>query len=228
MTGPEKALLPTPVTSPPRPCAPPSRAGRGVAPYCRHAEKLRQPADRPPRRSPPRSRASARTPNSKATKPELKPLEGYLADLLNPAINRGNAVPGGASGFSDQPQAGYRRAAPGPVMTSRRRSSTKKADSAFDRRRGRAAAAVPRLRCSTLLETGSPFIDPGKPWTPHRPARPEKSEGGSRFRMQFGFEPAGDQPTAIAELVDGIARQRARPGAARRHRLGQDLHHGAR
>ena len=51
--------------------------------------------------------SSARTPNSKATKPELKPLEGYLADLLNPAINRGNAVPGSASGFGDRPQAGY-------------------------------------------------------------------------------------------------------------------------
>ena len=51
--------------------------------------------------------SSARTPNSKASKPELKPLEGYLADLLNPAINRGTAVPGGASGFRDKPQAGY-------------------------------------------------------------------------------------------------------------------------
>jgi excinuclease ABC subunit B len=33
--------------------------------------------------------AATRTPNSKASKPELKPLDGYLADLLNPAINRG-------------------------------------------------------------------------------------------------------------------------------------------
>ena len=51
--------------------------------------------------------AATRTPNSKASKPELKPLDGYLADLLNPAINRGKAVPGGAAGFSDAPQAGY-------------------------------------------------------------------------------------------------------------------------
>ena len=38
------------------------------------------------------------------------------------------------------------------------------------------------------------------------------------------FQPAGDQPTAIAELVEGIAGRRAQPGAARRHRHRQDLH----
>ena len=32
--------------------------------------------------------------------------------------------------------------------------------------------------------------------------------------------------TAIPELVAGVNAQRARPGAAGRHRLGQDLHHG--
>ena len=41
-------------------------------------------------------------------------------------------------------------------------------------------------------------------WTPHRPARPEKSEGGKRFRLASEYEPAGDQPTAIRELVAGL------------------------
>ncbi len=41
-------------------------------------------------------------------------------------------------------------------------------------------------------------------WAPHRPARPEKSEGGRKFRLQAAYEPAGDQPTAIAELVAGV------------------------
>jgi excinuclease ABC subunit B len=41
-------------------------------------------------------------------------------------------------------------------------------------------------------------------WTPHRPARPEKSEGGKRFKLVSDYEPAGDQPTAIAELVAGL------------------------
>ncbi|WP_274611564.1 excinuclease ABC subunit UvrB, partial [Rhodoplanes elegans] len=43
-------------------------------------------------------------------------------------------------------------------------------------------------------------------WTPHRPPRPEKSEGGVRLVVKSDFEPKGDQPTAIAELVDGIKR----------------------
>jgi len=39
---------------------------------------------------------------------------------------------------------------------------------------------------------------------PHRPERPEKSEGGQRFKLVSEYEPAGDQPTAIAELVEGV------------------------
>jgi excinuclease ABC subunit B len=41
-------------------------------------------------------------------------------------------------------------------------------------------------------------------WKPHRPARPEKSEGGRRFNLVAEYEPAGDQPTAIRDLVAGI------------------------
>ena len=43
-------------------------------------------------------------------------------------------------------------------------------------------------------------------WTPHRPARPDKSEGGRRFKLVSDYSPAGDQPTAIVELSDGIRR----------------------
>ncbi len=38
-------------------------------------------------------------------------------------------------------------------------------------------------------------------FVPHRPARPEKSEGGKAFRLVTDYMPAGDQPAAIAELV---------------------------
>jgi len=48
--------------------------------------------------------------------------------------------------------------------------------------------------------------DPGAAWTPHKPERPEKSEGGRRFRCVSEFEPKGDQPAAIAELVEGLGR----------------------
>ncbi|MBH0238472.1 excinuclease ABC subunit UvrB [Methylobrevis albus] len=55
-----------------------------------------------------------------------------------------------------------------------------------------------------LIQGGRAEVE-GKPWTPHRPARPEKSEGGVPFRLASAYTPAGDQPTAIAELVEGIA-----------------------
>jgi excinuclease ABC subunit B len=41
-------------------------------------------------------------------------------------------------------------------------------------------------------------------FVPHRPARPQKSEGGKRFKVVSNLTPKGDQPTAIAELVKGI------------------------
>src|SRR5215216_6425567 len=42
-------------------------------------------------------------------------------------------------------------------------------------------------------------------FTPHRPPRPEKSEGGRILRIVSDFEPKGDQPQAIAELVQGVS-----------------------
>ncbi len=39
-------------------------------------------------------------------------------------------------------------------------------------------------------------------FTPHRPERPPKLEGGKPFRVVSDYSPAGDQPTAIRELVD--------------------------
>src|SRR5665213_2524289 len=41
-------------------------------------------------------------------------------------------------------------------------------------------------------------------FVPHRPSRPEKSEGGKAFKLVSEYEPAGDQPTAIKELVEGL------------------------
>ncbi|HEY8616429.1 MAG TPA: excinuclease ABC subunit UvrB [Phenylobacterium sp.] len=41
-------------------------------------------------------------------------------------------------------------------------------------------------------------------WKPHRPTRPEKSEGGRSFKLVSDYQPAGDQPNAIKELVAGV------------------------
>eukprot|EP00439_Symbiodinium_sp_Y106_P089999 s1_g2535.t1 len=47
----------------------------------------------------------------------------------------------------------------------------------------------------------APNGDVLEPFTPHKPARPEKSEGGIAFKLVSDFEPKGDQPDAIKELV---------------------------
>ncbi|MBV2149666.1 excinuclease ABC subunit UvrB [Sphingobium sp. AS12] len=39
-------------------------------------------------------------------------------------------------------------------------------------------------------------------FVPHRPARPDKSEGGRPFTLVSDYEPSGDQRTAIPELVE--------------------------
>ena len=41
-------------------------------------------------------------------------------------------------------------------------------------------------------------------WKPHRPSRPAKSEGGKLFKLVSDYEPAGDQLSAIPELVAGV------------------------
>ena len=55
---------------------------------------------------------------------------------------------------------------------------------------------------SQTPQTG--FSEAQAAWVPHRPARPEKVEGGVTFKLVSEFEPKGDQPNAIAELVEGL------------------------
>ncbi|MGO1161780.1 excinuclease ABC subunit UvrB [Brucella sp. C7-11G] len=68
-----------------------------------------------------------------------------------------------------------------------------------------ATATVKAL--SDLIESGNPLFKNGELWTPHRPARPPKSEGGIAIQMESNFEPSGDQPTAIRDLVSGLEDQ---------------------
>ncbi len=57
-----------------------------------------------------------------------------------------------------------------------------------------------------LLREGRAEFNAAQVWTPHRPPRPEKSEGGRPLVIKSDFEPKGDQPTAIKDLVEGVKR----------------------
>ncbi|MGH1572875.1 excinuclease ABC subunit UvrB [Methylobacterium sp. P31] len=186
--------------------------------------------------------ASVSASSAKASKPELRPLDTYLAELLNPALNRNRPAPveaeklarpgktrNGASksgatkaatrraeiardGFAEAPQAGYalgdaadvdpRLAQALGLTPPEDGPAPEGADLPDPGGDGGASATVAALE--RLLTEGNPLFKDGKTWTPHRPERPKKSEGGVKFTLKSDFQPAGDQPTAIAELVSGV------------------------
>src|SRR6478609_10122589 len=128
-----------------------------------------------------------------------------------------------ASGFGEAPQSGYAGKGPGPsdaapagVESELAQALGFEADDAADTGaadknaittfRGITGASATVHALETLLREGRPEFGE-RPWTPHRPPRPEKSEGGRPLVIQSDFEPKGDQPTAIAELVEGVRRQ---------------------
>ncbi len=55
-----------------------------------------------------------------------------------------------------------------------------------------------------VIRRGLEEPDTSGDFVPHRPARPAKVEGGKAFVLASEYQPAGDQPTAIAELTEGL------------------------
>ena len=278
----------------------------GLIPYSRHGEESRI---LPKNQSKPR--------NPKRIDPDVQPIGPALAELLNPAINRGESGMGSGTGLQPPPDNSWDRRAGGEAAAHRARASTKApakmwpsgkrrrflpspprearggegsgvGGSAANRlpagplrtphprplptARGGGEKSAPNERPSTNPRSANsrrpitappatiPTLDPelakqlgftteeedaaalarpprnkmealgvaatadaldalirdGRPefkgddgqikiWTPHRPPRPEKSEGGVPFVIKSEYEPKGDQPTAIKELVEGIS-----------------------
>ena len=150
---------------------------------------------------------SLRPTRAKASRPDVKPLDEHLAALLNPALN---ARP---HGFEEAAQAGYAAGEPVADALRPRTARERAPDIAMpgdDPRRVRPMPTPVALAHATaeslkdLLEKGDPNLREKRPWVPHRPERPEKWEGGVPFKLVSEYEPKGDQPTAIAELVQGV------------------------
>ena len=200
-------------------------------------------------KSPPKKpKDPAKPTRSKANRPDSPAVPQALADILNPALNKGTAGLGSGTGLEPPPDNSWDRRS-GNAAEHRARKSTKGFEEApqknyeaeFDgppvtgidpqlaeelglsdtlkyrlpkadlptgpgglSSMGVAATAESLER---LLREGRPeFSTAGAAWTPHRPPRPEKSEGGVRFQIKSDFEPKGDQPQAIKELVEGVKR----------------------
>src|ERR1700753_2540199 len=230
-------------------------------------------------KNPEPSKKSVKTPKSKAHRPEVQPIGPALAELLNPAINRGESGMGSGTGLQPPPDNSWDRRSGGEAAAHRARASTPKnfpsegsgdayplrpnpqpagarksspaKDQGFDeapQANYGTAATIPVLDPELAKQLGftteeedaaalarpprnkmealgvaatadalESLIRDGRPefkgndgnvkvWTPHRPPRPEKSEGGVPFVIKSDYEPKGTQPTAIKERVEGIGR----------------------
>src|SRR5215475_40685 len=79
-----------------------------------------------PGKSPKSKAPNAKKPNSKASRPEVLPIGPALAELLNPAINRGDAGLGSGTGLHPPPDNSRDRRAGGEAAAHRARASTPK------------------------------------------------------------------------------------------------------
>ena len=122
-----------------------------------------------------------------------------------------------SQGFAEAPQAPFLPASPSTLPALRQvgppsrsiesMSASLNALLAKPHERSERARAV---LAEQPMMAAHPLVSGSLPqFMPHRPPRPEKSEGGIPFKLVSDYEPKGDQPTAIAELVDGVSRTSA-------------------
>src|ERR1700761_9707978 len=72
----------------------------------------------------PPKKPGSKTPKSKAHRPDVQPIGPALAELLNPAINRGDAGMGSGTGLQPPPDNSWDRRAGGEAAAHRARAST--------------------------------------------------------------------------------------------------------
>ncbi len=146
-------------------------------------------------------------------KPDLKPLDAAMKRFLAPVgsdayfdeRNAPESVPLSGGGFGEIPQAAY--SAENTVQTDGLDEAMAAAlglyaSTGTEGAEGGVDATQKALE--SLIIQGHPAFRGKVAWEPHRPQRPEKWEGGRPFVMHSPFEPKGDQPKAIADLVEGI------------------------
>src|SRR5881227_2446126 len=76
--------------------------------------------------APPAKSSKSKAPNSKAHRPDVQPIGPALAELLNPAINRGDAGLGSGTGLQPPPDNSRDRRSGGEAAAHRARASTPK------------------------------------------------------------------------------------------------------
>ena len=138
--------------------------------------------------------------------------------------SKANSVerPSNLPGFEEAPQAGFGHmpasaiqhdSANDPEVLAKLNEAVRTTKSATAKKGvagSSVAASTPGVTATVaalqdLIEHGRKEVEGAPAWMPHRPERPEKAEGGIPFRLASELTPKGDQPTAIAELVEGVS-----------------------
>jgi len=153
----------------------------------------------------------------KDTPPKPRPSRGKSGKPLPPPVETAVGTPA-TRGFAEAPQADFNTAAaemvratlPALRQTAARpvasaASATAYLDALLAKPQDRSETARQILLSQPLIATHPIVAGTATDFTPHRPPRPEKSEGGRPFTLVSEYEPKGDQPTAIEEIVDGIS-----------------------
>src|SRR3984885_9313444 len=106
----------------------------------------------------PKKPAKSKTPNSKASRPDVQPIGPALAELLNPAINRGESGLGSSTGLQPPPDNSWDRRAGGEAAAHRARASTKGFEEAPQANYG-TSATIPTLDPELARQLGLPTAE---------------------------------------------------------------------
>src|SRR5690606_17606312 len=136
-------------------------------------------------------RALDRADQKAAAEADKKAAKGKRSEATGMSLkapkSKANSVerPTNLDGFAEAPQAGFH------TPTSVTNSS--------------AGVSATVAALEKIIAEGRKEVEGTNAWKPHRPARPRTDKAGIPFRLNTEYTPSGDQPTAIAELVEGIS-----------------------
>jgi excinuclease ABC subunit B len=138
---------------------------------------------------------------SQTSEVESTPTTPNPSPTPNPS-QPGGGEPGRRSGEGQKPTLPALRQVGPPSRSIDDMTASLNALLARPEQRSQRAWAV--LREQPMLATHPLVSGDQRPFTPHRPPRPDKSEGGIPFTLVSDYEPRGDQPQAITELLAGV------------------------
>jgi excinuclease ABC subunit B len=171
----------------------------------------------------PKSGSKTAGAKAKDQTPKPRPSRGKSGKPTPPPADTASGTPV-TRGFSEAPQPGFDSGKPvlpalrqfsqmpvrpgkpgsGPGLPPTGDSPARYLDALLAKPAERSAKAREILLTQPMLAEHPLVSGELATFTPHRPPRPEKSEGGVRFQLESEYQPKGDQPTAIAELVKGV------------------------